>query len=171
MRILNLQHLNLQNNYLPSFCGWLLRKDGIQMDELDRLEQALKKITSGQAMHQFAKQETPKLKNIIVSAIQEWYDSYHPQAYQRTYNFMSVGDSAEVRNAGNSIIIKISSNNMIDYKYDTADYVFEGITEYGYHGSPKKAPVSEPVVRMIEQKGHDLLADDFASFIEKFMNL
>ena len=103
------------------------------MDELDKLEQALRKITSGQAIHQFAKQETPKLKNVIISAIQEWYSSYSPQVYQRTYNFMSVGDASEVRNAGNSIIIKISSNNMTDYKYDTADYVFEGITEYGYH--------------------------------------
>ena len=84
---------------------------------------------------------------------------------------MSVGDTSEVRNAGNSIIIKISSNNMTNYKYDTADYVFEGITEYGYHGSPKKAPASEPVTRIIEQKGHALLVDDFASFIEKFMDL
>lgn len=141
------------------------------MDELDKLEQALRKITSGQAIHQFAKQETPKLKNVIISAIQEWYSSYSPQVYQRTYNFMSVGDASEVRNAGNSIIIKISSNNMTDYKYDTADYVFEGITEYGYHGSPKKAPASEPVIRIIEQKGHALLVDDFASFIEKFMDL
>ena len=83
------------------------------MDELDKLEQALRKITSGQAIHQFAKQETPKLKNVIISAIQEWYSSY----------------------------------------------------------SPKKAPASEPVIRIIEQKGHALLVDDFASFIEKFMDL
>lgn len=141
------------------------------MDELDKLEKALKKIVSGQAIQQFARQEASKLKKVITSAIHEWYASYSPIVYQRTYNFMSVSDSAQVRNAGNEIVINISSNNMTDYKCDTADYVFEGITEYGYHGSPKKAPSSEPVIKIIEQEGHELLATDFATFLEQFLSL
>ena len=140
------------------------------MDDLDKLIRALEKIVSGNATQHFIRQEIPKLKKTIISSVQTWYDSYSPHYYERTYNFMSVGFTSEIRGAGNSIFLNINSNSIDDYAYDTADYVFTGIADYGFHGSPQKAPASEPLVKLIEQKAHELLVKDYAAFILKFID-
>lgn len=55
------------------------------------------------------------LKESVEKSIAEYYKSYTPEDYQRTYNFMKVVDSSKTTGNGNNLIMSVNSGYMNNY--------------------------------------------------------
>lgn len=139
------------------------------MDIYDRVLAIFDELDNGDYLDDFLSQETSKMENIIRNAIDTWYASYSPQKYKRTYNFANVKDTVRVRHEGDTVIVSFSNAIMTDYPYASADYVYTGIVEFGYHGSPLLAPPSESVKSMAEKQINKTLSRDHNKYIINYI--
>lgn len=103
--------------------------------------------------------------DMVNNAIWEWYASYSPRKYERTYNFASVGATTEVFGRGCSIGLRINTDIMSDYAYDSAETVYTWIMNFGIHGHPTKAPSTTPVLDLISKNFADIVTDSLAEIL------
>lgn len=55
------------------------------------------------------------LKESVEKSITEYYQSYDPEDYQRTYNFMKVVESSKTTGNGKNLIMSVNSGYMNNY--------------------------------------------------------
>ena len=87
---------------------------GDAIKDLDRIIKKLDNID-----HDVAKEITPEVdqlfKQSVHSAILNFYNSYQPEDYIRTYNFESILSTTKSFVSGNIITLSVDNNSMNDY--------------------------------------------------------